>query len=1008
MKKLLKFFPVAVAAVALASCSNDELFLGAENEPQKDPTKLYAQIEDLTDGETGEVTRSGFVYSYDANIPNGQVFVWTEGDKVKLYDDLNNWRPQIWTYDEAATIAYAQSGDKFGFAVFESNTTEDDLTDVVKARDDKGQLLPQYKNAYGVMPYDLAEFANENRTAIKFDFSKLAYYKTELNDETANTTNNLKYAPAKLSKAPIPLWAVANGQEMKVNYLTGILKVDIDNIANLPGTVDGNANTHQFLIIQSKADATDGFYMHPTAKQVPALAEVAFTPDVAGAAPAVSSTTTGVAATNLTAVEMATTSLSSIPADLIVVDLGDVAEGRVQVSVPLLPGKQNVQAFVKKNVDISTLTSVNLQTPDAIADAKEFTVAAAKYYRIQDPGLVKISTLNNPYSVAQYIISQDPKQTRDWTLQLEADVDVKTGGAGADVNNYVLDLSSYGLKHNVTIEFAPTFGLKQNVATDKLVVKTANSEKTLTIVGTTNSTLQNIEIDAAAAGKIVMKGDLKNITNKANNVLTVVDAQSSQTSVYTSGIMTFDAYNKTLKTMNVQNGCQKVNIANGKVNNIYWGTSTDKFTGTTEVYITGSGYVAAANYAYVKTKGTGTSTEFDANIKFTSKLTMAVGTGKYATDATELQNAKMCLDPSAKYVITSAQQLAKCTSASAILAQEIDLAGTDGRIWSPIDSKPLMGYTCIIPTSSSFQGSSDYVNCTIKNVKINAAANAGLFSTLKNDVSHLTLKDFTIEGAATDVVAGALAGTVNHTDDVTIEQVALEGITINVTSKKKLTVSGPAQSIGGLIGKAQISTTKSIILKDIDLKGAVALTGNAALGGIVGSVYGAGKLTFGGMDGDRKGANLAKFTTAPTLTPTASLTEYDPTYAMIGNYVGYADSDVEIYTADKVSAFTLLAPVTTTFDAKAQWGVTTAGATDYYPIIRKTSMVGFSFYNLSSNVPVTTAKTVKVFGYEGTATAFSTTTPAAAETITLSPSIKKTPAADTQLAKTLVTIQYED
>ena len=46
--KILKLFPVAFAAFALASCSNDELFsLGAEEQGQKDPNHLYVSVEEL-------------------------------------------------------------------------------------------------------------------------------------------------------------------------------------------------------------------------------------------------------------------------------------------------------------------------------------------------------------------------------------------------------------------------------------------------------------------------------------------------------------------------------------------------------------------------------------------------------------------------------------------------------------------------------------------------------------------------------------------------------------------------------------------------------------------------------------------------------------------------------------------------------------------------------------------------------------------------------------------------
>ncbi len=954
MKKLLKFFPVAVAAVALASCSNDELFLGADNEPQKDPTKLYAQIEDLTDGETGEVTRSGFVYSYDANTPNGQVFVWTEGDKVKLYDDLKNWRPQIWTYDEAATIAYAQSGSKFGFAVFENNTTETDLPGVVKAKDANGQLLPQYKNAYGVMPYDLAEFANENRTAVKFDFSKLAYYATGLNSETASAANNLKYNPAKLSKAPIPLWAVANGQEMKVNYLTGILKVDIDNIANLPGTVDGNANTHQFLIIQSKADATDGFYMHPTATQVPALAEVAFTPDVAGAAPAVTSTTTGITATDVTAAAMATTDLSNIPADLIVVDLGDVVDGRVQVSVPLLPGKQYVKAFVKKNVDITNASSVNLQNPDAIiADAKEFTVAAAKYYRIQDPGLVKISTLNNPYSVAQYIINQDPLQTRDWTLQLEADVDVKTGGAGADANNFVLDLSAYALKHNVTIKFADGFGLKKNADTDKLVIKTAQSDKNLKIVGTTTSTVENIEIDATAAGKIELTGILKNIINKADNVLTVTDGQTGAggTAITTSGDMTFNAYGKAANNVNILNGCEHLYVKNGSINQTWFGSASEKFNTAVDIYTEGTGYVGFIDYNYVATNGQSDAAKLKfadaANITYSSKLTIEPASlgGGYCTTPTTFSNVKLLgQDGTKTKAIISAAQLAKCTSSDGILMANVDLGGNENILWTPLAAATLDGNQAVVPTTSTMPSYSDSPVATISNMKLASSTNSGLFASLTTQVvKNLVFDGVKMEGAVADGdIFGVLAGTVSGA--AAISNIEVKNLAVDVTT------SNNAISAGGLIGKVTSTTVTTI--NNVKTAGSIKAWGN--LGGIVGLVEKNAKVTFGTKTDDG-GTPVKSYITNPcsstvTFTPEKSNTNNSPYYAKIGEFIGSVTSasDMSAAVVINLNSYTETAR---TVDTKAQAASlnTDTGDNVYHAITMNQSLVGYSgFYNATS------------------------------------------------------------
>ena len=932
MKKILKFFPVALAAVALASCSNDELFSFGDDQAQKDPTKLYAQIEDLTDGESGDVTRSGFVYSNDIEKPDGQVFVWTENDKVKLYDDNQNWRPQIWTYDAAATLAYTKED---GFSVFTSNTTTTDLPGVSEA-------AVQYKNAYGVMPYTLSEFANETRTLISFDFDQIGYYETGL-----TAADGIGYTPAKLSKAPIPLWGVANGNEMKVKYLTGILKVDINNIENTLGTVDANANTHQFLIIQAEdpANAGNGVYMHPNGTEIPALDAVAFNPDDVETAPVVATIGTGATKTDLTATAMATTDLTApIANDIIIVDLGN-AKGRVCVAVPLLPGAQKVKAYVKKDVLITNPASVDLQNPtEVIPTAKEWTVQAGKYYRIQDPGLVKVSTLNNPYSVAQYIIAHDGEQSRDWTLQLDADVDVKTGGAGADPNNFTLDLSAFDLKHNVTIEFGAGHGFKQNAAGDKLVVKTGASTKgkKLTIVNNNLSTLGVITVDAANAGDVVLSGNFATATKIINidgpNV-TLMDADLSNAASIVNAKAPFaidcdpDALTTT-HTVNIAKGCTKVSLLNGTIQGIEF-DATAKIAAPVEIYTEGKSAIDAVSYVNVPFTTTAGVDTYTYDINFTSKWTATLAAESFTTITDHDGAAK-----AQKFIVTAAQ-LAKFSGTNAadvILLGSFDLNGSEMDWNAAVNYTSANDFTGIDKIAGDNFGTGQ---ATISNFNSTAS---GLFNAI-NPGADVAIQGIKFAGTNTisanvSTGLGLLANTVAASSkDLTLGNITVEGVTITTAT------GGKYKNIGGLVG----IVNDDVIVKNCNVT--ASLKAYANMGGFFGQIA-SGTVAFKAAtaagtaavevdpttNNSYKATNTYNAATA-TFTLNYDATDFSHNYATKGQFAGNiaAGATVTVVLAE------LPAYADATVDPLAKW-VERDGENDPIrrDIVEKQTYFGFS------------------------------------------------------------------
>ncbi len=97
MKKFVKFFPVALAAFALASCSDDMATSSVNN---VDENALYLSIEN-----TDDATRVGVVGNA-TDAYTSLKFRWTKGDIVRVYDDnLAKWDKYEFTGDDFAEDA---------------------------------------------------------------------------------------------------------------------------------------------------------------------------------------------------------------------------------------------------------------------------------------------------------------------------------------------------------------------------------------------------------------------------------------------------------------------------------------------------------------------------------------------------------------------------------------------------------------------------------------------------------------------------------------------------------------------------------------------------------------------------------------------------------------------------------------------------------------------------------------------------------------------------------------
>ncbi len=240
MKKLFKLFPVALAAFALASCSSDDLNgIGGEEELAYSPNLLQVQVE----GEDDEtVTRGGYITSiYDYNIR--QALVFDEGDLQKLYHQATSWKPEIWRAG-----SYDQYKNAKGTSAFEAPV---------------GATIAETEEAYGIYPSTASVFGNEERTAIQFDFTKMAFvdYVTDATKsyiDAADVEHPADEAVNMVYKAEFPLWGVkaAGAKVMTMKHLAGIVRLDIAKIT--PPVYNAVTPNYKYIIVRSKLNKLTG------------------------------------------------------------------------------------------------------------------------------------------------------------------------------------------------------------------------------------------------------------------------------------------------------------------------------------------------------------------------------------------------------------------------------------------------------------------------------------------------------------------------------------------------------------------------------------------------------------------------------------------------------------------------------------------------------------------------------------------------------------------------------
>lgn len=202
MKKFIKFIPAALAVVALASCSNDDLF-----EKNGTPINKGKAISVFVEG--NDATRSGIQEGETSNQ-----FVWTEGDEFKLYG-VSSRLTNSYVFAET-TPAVADGYTKASVEAYLRGTDN---------------LAPSEKLAYALYPsYDNLPAGNALKNKNFFNSEYFSQFEMVLPAEWNYDTD---LAEDGVYYAQFPMWGEADteGNKVTFKYTTAFMRLELSGLS---------------------------------------------------------------------------------------------------------------------------------------------------------------------------------------------------------------------------------------------------------------------------------------------------------------------------------------------------------------------------------------------------------------------------------------------------------------------------------------------------------------------------------------------------------------------------------------------------------------------------------------------------------------------------------------------------------------------------------------------------------------------------------------------------------
>ena len=199
----IKYLSLAFAAVALASCSSDELPIANGTQPYDLPTDGSQVFVTVADSEDSNITRAG--YAVQTSPSFAQKIVFEKDDAFKMYCK-NIWMPQVYKFKQEA-IVNGVNGDVFEWADASSkyNSEETEFAD----------------REYGVFPANMFQFDNENREHLVFSLPKENTYQAPTTSASTTQEGRTVY------HALVPMFGYNVENNVTFHYMTSLVRVHV-------------------------------------------------------------------------------------------------------------------------------------------------------------------------------------------------------------------------------------------------------------------------------------------------------------------------------------------------------------------------------------------------------------------------------------------------------------------------------------------------------------------------------------------------------------------------------------------------------------------------------------------------------------------------------------------------------------------------------------------------------------------------------------------------------------
>lgn len=868
MKGIFKLFPVALATVALASCSSDDLQAFGSDAGNYEFSKNDLLV--TVDG-GNDVMRAAFGEA-QVTLDGGKTgmvrsLFFTAGDQIKLYDD-DNWRPQTFDYNASATVA----ANRHRFTPGEDVTDQTSVF-TLSTTSPVGTAENQYNKGYGVYPAAISEFQGELRTTINFDLSSLAFIDGDalasVTFDDFNSSYTEKTGGTKvIRKTAIPMWGNlgkdASGADvagaLTLKYLTGFLRIGVQGVAPLA------PHQRAWLVIQSTNKALHGQYRATgfdyTAKAAPVLTFTGTAPTGTAATKVYANATANAAAAGGTDQNgNAVATLAANGSGVIVMKLPTLAVGdNNAIYVPLPADAAGYalkvdlvydNAATEPTVLDLTTGATNLLNETSF---KEIDVNG-KFYNL-DTNVE--ANINTPYQLAQKIEEYDQigrtisfsvstapvvkgnETPQDQNLFVDIDHDItvnltngiESSAVGADNYNHTpaLYISKKGTG-KLTLNFnggttIPVIVLKADGQDTGDYTKIKSSKVLSDVIIGGTATLPKVIVETGAQNLVTLKADA-----------TVVNLK---------GKMTIDALNKTITTLNVKAANSEVALNNGTITDVVNNKTALTINSKGKSFIGTFSNPTLASAANVDTWENATPAEWAAatasatlvdeytNVTLNSEWD---GTNYTAGDFTQQAN-----------IHTAAQFSEGGYVANSILRTNLKIGKTLDGTAATDAQKQWAGKDL----DQNFDGAGKTIELV---TNYNGANNIGLFKDIKmaGTAAPITIKHFTLKADVepADLTAapwyraniGALAGTVTGgtgANIITISRITLDAANkVGYFTTKANYTTTAGSNIGGMVGYA----AGLVNIENSTAAGKVA--GFANLGGYIGQVAAGATINFG-------------------------------------------------------------------------------------------------------------------------------------------------------------------